>query len=94
MFIQKLIWYYKSNNGYVFQYDFREYGIYLRLIINSLMKKYFWKGPEIGQSFSTAVYKQKQVIFNQKLINQLALLTGGGALQPHTQTYICMFKNQ
>ena len=46
----------------------------------------------IGQSFSTAVCKQKQVIFNQKLINQLALLTGGGALQPHTHTYMCMLK--
>ena len=46
----------------------------------------------IVQSFSTAVCKQKQVIFNQKLINQLALLTGGGALQPHTHTYMCMFK--
>ena len=58
------------------------------------MKNTFGRVMGIGQSFSTAVCKQKQVIFNQKLINQLALLTGGGALQPHTHTYMCMFKNQ
>ena len=33
-----------------------------------------------------AVYKQKQVIFNQNAINRLALLTG--ALHPHACTYI------
>ena len=39
---------------------------------------------------ATAVYDQKQVIFNQKPINRLALLTG--ALRPHTCTYKSTFK--
>ena len=37
-----------------------------------------------------AVYKQKQVIFNQKPINRLALLTG--ALRQHTCKYNSMFE--
>ena len=39
---------------------------------------------------ATAVYDQKQVIFNQKPINRLALLTG--ALRPQTCKYNSMFE--